>query len=328
MARLLGVSVATTNHKMTRVQHLVHGLIAAVALLLLAQPSWMPRAEFGKAIGEAFLIALLVIYLVEVQSHKRLEDSAEAMIRKIGKNIIPLIYGHELPSPLVEALEASTLEQPVYRERLRIDVELQPVDKNRADGTVEKLCRVEATYTYQLVNCSDSQVARPLRMVLERDKWLTEIIANGQVDPAFHYVKIDSVLYVEAHKEAAVRSRLKVPAEAKTKPLGALTGWSKDGNNLEFVEKEFAIPPGGRIEVSFSGTLYKRNSDNEVCASFYPTLGVSLNVSTADFDVEARFPGEDEDISTDVGGLTCRWSYDAPLLAGQSVLFWWRPKKP
>ena len=389
--------MSSPKPKMGSAQHLLHLLIFLGGVLLVAKPSWMPAPEIGKAVGEAFLIALVVIYLVEVHSHKRLENTAEEIIRKIGKNIIPLVYGHELPLQLVEALEKSTLQQPVYRDKMRLHVELTPASLPRATplppvsmtlpetdtsglgqnrlrserrGVVadwqladdpkttevssraetvelaasvgltptspipmatsapkmERLCRLASTYSYTLINCSDEAVKNPLKVLLERDKWLADIIAEGRSDPFLEYVKVGDTLYVDAAHRGEVLARLSLPPETSVRTLETKTGPCPDGNGLLFEEESFQIPAKGRVDISFHGVLHKRYSDNEVWSTFYPTLEVDLSISSVDFDVEARFPEEGTMLKTDLGGMSRRWSYNAPLLAGQAVLFWWRPK--
>ncbi len=319
--------MAHPTQRMSKLQHSVHAVLALAAFILLAKPEWMPRPEFGKAVGEAVLIALLIIYLVEVHSHKRLGDTAEDMIRKIGKNIIPLVYGHELPTPLVEALEANTLQQPVYREKMRLDVELTPTQLGKTNGELEQLCRLETTYSYALVNCSDDPVKRPCRISLERDKWLAERIAGNDSDPVMEYVQVGNLLYVDEENKAKVIQKLNFKDGSCIRPLIAYINPSPDGNVVTFEESNFVLPPRGRCEIAFNGVLFKRYSDNEVWSTAYPTLGVSLSVTSVHFEVEARFPDSAVKLLTNQGAMTSRWAYDAPLLAGQAVIFWWRPKK-
>jgi hypothetical protein len=334
---------------MSRSQHLVHIALGALAIVFLAKPGWNPWPELGKAVGEAFLIALLVIYLVEIHSHQRLEDTAEEIIRKIGKNIIPLIYGHELPPALVEALESNTLKQPVYRDKVHLDIELTSANLPRSRTSIhgadsaketleyaeaaaetaadmnEKLCKLANTYSYTLINCSDEAFTDTLRVALEWDKWLAEIIADGKSNPSLEYVKVGGILYVEADDKAKVLSKLSLPETTVVKDLHSMIRGTPDGSLL-FEETAFSIPPKGQVDISFHGVMYKRYSDNEVWSTFYPTLEVTLSVSSVEFDVEARFPDSGDMLRTNQGDMTNRWVYDAPLLTGQSVIFWWRPK--
>ena len=184
---------------MSLVQHLFHLLLGIVALIFIAEPAWIPAVaqHFLKAVGEACVIALLVIYLVELHSHKRLEKTATEMIRKVGKNIFGLVYGHELPSAFVDLLEATTLEKPIYREKIHLNYEIQALQVARVDGAIEDICVLRSTHHFNLVNCSDEDVDHNVRIYLERDIWLAEIVAENATDPKFEYVRIDNTVYTE-----------------------------------------------------------------------------------------------------------------------------------
>lgn len=309
-----------------RTQQLLHALVAVVGLLLISEPAWLPVKHFFAAVGEACIIAVLVIYLVEVYSHKRLEETAAGLISKVGKNIFGLVYGHELPPHLVDALEA-TLSSPVYRDRMHLDVELAKVSLKRKDAGEKDLCRLINSYRFELVNCSDSSQDRPFALSLERDKNLAEIIDAKLADPKFQYVKVGNSFYCDPLCKDELIRRLSLPTTIQYLPIEKHLEVRENGNELSFTLEKIAIPGNGRIEVMFSGVLYKQDSDNEVWRTAYSTLGVSLSASSTDFEVEARFPA-DGVAGTNLGALTSRWTYDAPLLGGQFVIYWWRPRKP
>ena len=306
--------------------HITNALLGAVALGLMSEWATETIGHLAKSAGEALFIALAVIYIVEYQSHKRLEESALQMIRKIGKNIFGLVYGHELPGPFMDALEKTMLEQPVYRERMHLAVDLSSTELVNLEGVNEKLCKLSCTYTFTLVNCSDTQAERPITVFLERDKWLAERFPSNTSEPQLEYLQIGTQLYVDMDKAEKVKHQLS-STNATIKPLSDLVAQSDDGNELVFSERSVVIPANGRLQVKFGGVLYKRYSDNEVWSTSYPTLGVFLTVTSVDFEIEARFPTSGTMLSTDLGDVTSRWDYDAPLLAGQSVIYWWRPKK-
>jgi len=307
-------------------QHILHALLAAIAFGLMSETAIKGVGHLSKSVGEAILIALLVIYLVEVQSHKRLEESAIQMIKKVGKNIFGLVYGHELPSRFVEALEKTMLEQPVYRESMHLAVELTSTELTNSAGVNEKLCKMHCTFSFTLMNCSDAPAKQPIQVALERDKWLAELYPDNASEPFLEYLRINNDLYVRPEDAEKVKRQL-TAVDLKIKPLTDLGTDKSDGNELVFCQPDTIIPAKGSVQVKFGGVMYKRYSDNEVWSTFFPTLAVFLTVTSVDFEVEARFPTSGEVLSTNLGDTTSRWEYDAPLMSGQSVIYWWRPKK-
>lgn len=310
---------------LSKTHHLAHVVLFLIACFFISEPSFLPFTKFFKAFGEACLIALLVIYLVEVNSHKRLEETAADMIRKVGKNIFGVVYGHVLPNKLVDAIE-TTLERPIYRDRMKIDIELIPVALNRIDGNKEPACQYRHTYSYSLVNCSDSDVIQNVQINLERDKWLAEVIANNESQPIIEYVLIGSTLY--AHDDAldSISRRLNRLPSLLNKSLADHIIGSVDGNQISFSAEGITIPADSKIDITFNGLLVKRNSDNEVWATSFPTLGVNVTATSNHYEIEARFPSDDL-VPTNQSSLSYKWVYDSPMLSGQSVIFWWRPKK-
>lgn len=314
------------EHGLVLRNHISNALLLAIAFGLMSDAAVEYFGHLSKSLGEALVIALVVIYVVEYQSHKRLEESALQMITKIGKNIFGLVYGHELPSPFMEALEKTMLEQPVYRERMHIAAQLSSTELKNNDGEIEWLCKLSCTYTFNLINCSDAPAAQPITVFLERDKWLAERFPENSSEPELEYLRIGNTLYIDADNEQRIRRQLSA-TNLDAKPIANLVFSSDNGNELVLKEPNVVIPANGSVQIQFGGVLYKRYSDNEVWSTSYPTLGVSLDVTSVDFEVEARFPSSGAMLSTNLGDVTSRWSYDSPLLAGQSVIYWWRPKK-
>jgi hypothetical protein len=203
--------------------------------------------HLSKSVGEAILIAVLVIYLVELQSHQRLEETAVQMIKKVGRNIFGLVYGHELPTPFSESLERM-LQQPIYRDQMDLDVHLRSVKLNGTDGAQHQLCRLQCTFSYDLVNCSDQPVTQSIQVFLERDKWLAELVSNDQTDPVLEYLKIGNDLYVHPDRSLEIQARLSAYG-TETHPLDALINEGDNGNELVFRKEGVTIPANGRVSV-------------------------------------------------------------------------------
>jgi hypothetical protein len=313
---------------MTAGQHAANFALFVIAAFFISEPPVVPELarHFFKALGEAFVIALVVIYLVESRSHMRMEHTAVKMIQKIGRNIFGVVYGHELPAKFVDALEETALSRPVYRETMTIHYELSSASLPRIDGKPdEEVCKLAAAYSFALVNCSDEPVTHGVRLFLERDKWLAKLLGDEAVDPVFEYVVVGDTLYVDAVSTAKIKARLKLPDGCDVEPLEKYLMRSDNGNTLTFKLKDVSIPPASPLRVDFSAIMTKRYSDNEVWSNGFPSLGAKLIASSSDFEVEARFPDNDS-TATNRTELTSTWVYDRPMLVGQAVIVWWRPK--
>jgi hypothetical protein len=316
----------------TRLQHLVHLLILIISLVLISEPKILESTylgvKFWKALGEAGLIALFVIYLVEAQSHKRLEETAVKMISQVGRGIFGLVYGHELPEKIVKTLEESTLKQPIYRDRMFLNYELTA--KNfEVKGQDVKLCELASSHSFKLINCSDKMQPIPVTVYLERDKWLTTQSGVGAADtePTIYYVQIGSKIYYDPSKlELIEKIRGTIDTSMIKEDISKYVKQTDEGNKLTFCVTHVEIPAHGTLDVSYSGLLHKRYSDNEFWTTKYPTQGVSLSITTNDYEVNVDFPDSPEPTKETSGKMTQKWEYDDVMLKGHSVVFWWYPK--
>jgi hypothetical protein len=319
---------------MSLTQHLVHIVISAVCLYFISEPTHLTEnlhsIKFLKSLGEAGLIALVIIYLIEMQSHKRLEKTAEKLISKVGRRFFGLVYGHDLPDELIRAVENNTLDRPVYREHMDMQYELTAKNiRTGKNSEIVTLCEIASLQSYKLFNCAEDPVDIPVRIYLERDKWLISHsdVPKEHTEPLILYVQIGTTIYLdEESRDKVIAKRGPLQASLNVKPLKPLVTTKDEGNKLYFEIDKISLPGKSELSISYAGVLHKRNSDNELWTTSYSTLKTNLSITSNDYDINVDFPSDHEPNCTRTG-MNSRWMYNEVLLKGQAITFWWLPKQ-
>lgn len=96
--------------------------------------AWLP----GLAILEALLrdgaialtIAIVLAFTADKFAKKKIDQMVADSIQKMRVNVWKGIYGRDLPDPLIDEVEGTVLETKFVRSEYKINVELEPIQRD------------------------------------------------------------------------------------------------------------------------------------------------------------------------------------------------------
>ena len=282
----------------------------------------LPPAEmfsaFFKELGVAFVVAAIVGMLVEVKAKEHDAERSEQLRLDVAKDATFALFGLFHDPDFVRAVIRCNL--------------------------MAEVVRTDMTQTYRLRNLTDEEAAtvNPKSPVDAKKRF---VMLDMEQHFTFKNVSSGTVIH---RVGLGVARRSGVGASAVTKANFVRLG-DKPALSAEEIEAsvdvdqsnetylhytwERELRPQDRLSVDANVQCLKERSDNEVWASFFPTMGeVKLNLVVMPdmaFGLRPVTNGESEEIDAVPfpGRLSKSWVLKGPLLRHNSAVFWWRTQE-
>lgn len=251
----------------------------------------------SKEIGMALMIAIIVVYAVELITRHKHEERAEQSINSIKQNIFQGVFSRYIPESVFKEVEDCLLYSNLSRTDYKIQVNLAPLDlQQESPPKSEEHYIAEYYSSYELVNNSEQDIKEMVRFDVE--------VPN---EP--QYESLTQITLFKVNDEEHV---------TKAKPI-------RTENGRCLYETEVTIPGDGKVSVVMTGCTVKRKIDHEIWLVLYPTDGVHLTINPPpDLDVKVK-ASNSKDIEREnpdaVGSQI--WSLKSGIFPHQSVIMWW-----
>lgn len=283
--------------------------------------------EFLKDLGFAGIIAVIIIFTVEVFNKRRqrkevekLTDWAQEFIerttKQIKRDVLVAVLRRFVHKSVVDEMDRCLRAAVVYRKNLVITYTLHVLG-----GTVSRPNQIKTTT--QDVH-PDQQYSDRLKCEMHT----TYDLHNWSTQSVTHTVCLD----VERPLEASLKKLCKITAieigrEALTQDkIKENSSWTTA--HLQF-RRDIEIPEGKTIHVSTTAVTVKQKTDMENYVCYLPTSNLTLIVGCPkrDLDVQAVANHSQNLIPrTAPNEYSKLWQLEYGIFPHQSVTFWWSPK--
>jgi hypothetical protein len=290
---------------------------AALIMLLLAVGIEHPifnaveyeSAIFNKHAGSALLkelaFALLIALVISlgIDRRAREEDARIAAQTRqvIAEDVFKGVFASELPPDYIQAVVKTTLKCPVIREYLDADFTISELsDEERVLG------KVGADYV--------------------RFKQITRYrLKNVSLLPTVHPIRYAHPIRSGALASLAGVQRFRIGANDLS--TADIANVREASNHVASYVKEIRIEPGETIDVLIEAATIKHRSDNEIWATFLPTLSYDLAMTIEPRNivggVRAITATQLTEVYRDREGGGGRWSIEGPILPNESIVIFW-----
>lgn len=294
-----------TNHSFTILIFVIGVLFIAghyIAIGQSGEEGWILKSFLYviKDVGIAFIVSVVVLYAIEILTHRNKERATDKLVKDINKNLFGAIYNRYIPDIIFNEVERCLMANGVVRSNYRVVYTLKKKNEGIDVPDGYYLCTLRSRY--KLKNIAGGPVDEIVRARLELP-----------IDDNLHkYVK-----FCKAKIDGQTLNESDIEKHS-----------SSDKNNTTFSFK-VTVPPEG-LEVDLQGQMLKKLTDQEVWTTSYPAEGLELIIiSPLDCKVKAfanhskssQVEEDRENISDDAQKYELKLNYG--IIPFQSFVIWW-----
>jgi hypothetical protein len=265
-------------------------------------------ALYMKELGVAFLVAGIVIRVVEKRAKELDNERADQLRREVAHDAIFSIYGLRHRTDFINATIETNLQARIVRENMTMKYEVRAPTREEAELVLPSagedalqrfaVLEMELRYTFRNVASKESSFLVPCTMPLRQGEGARSLTKAT-------YVSLGGVSLTEQQIADA--------AQARAEEL--VYQWN------------YTLSPGGTLDLVIYAQCLKERSDAEVWGSLFPTMGditlsmtvpagLSFGVRDHSNAILKEEPGPNSNSKT--------WTMSGPLLTHNSIIFWWR----
>lgn len=253
-----------------------------------------------KEIGMAMVIAIMLVYSIELVTRKRHDLAAEKWQNEANKNVFRSIYKRYIPEAVFAEVESCLLNSKVYRDDYTINYTLRDMEEHELKMASNDHFIAEVKSRYTLINTTDSDI-----------KHLVTV--NLDVPNEDDFVKFTTITSVKADNVELL----------KACPIVT----DVDGKCL--FQSEIIVSAGGQKEIIMQGQTAKRKIDSEVWSSRLPSTGLDIFItSPAGVEVKCNANNSSKIIMNEARNFSNVevWELKNGIFPYQSVIMWWNGK--
>lgn len=262
-----------------------------------------------KELGIAFLVAGIIIGVVEQRVIKHDSERADRLRRQVAHDAIFSIYGLRHRTDFINAAVETNLQAPVVRENLKMHYEVRPPTKEEAelvlpgaaDEALQRFVVMEMELSYAFKNVASKEI--PLTIPY------TVPLRQGSGAR-----KLTRVTWARIGGRNLSDDEIADASEARAEEL--VYHWER------------TLAPGELIEVNITAQCLKERSDAEVWGCLFPTMGdVNLRLKVPEglhFGVRDHSNASLAEMPGPPNPTAKTWTMSGPLLTHNSIIFWWR----
>lgn len=265
---------------------------------------------FLRELGIAFLVAGIIIRVVEKRAKEHDSQRADRLRREVAHDAIFSIYGLRHRTDFINAAVERNLQARIVRENMTMEYEVRPPTKDEAelvlpgagDDALRRfvVLRMDLTYTFRNVASEEVTLRIPYTIPLRQGSGARKLTKAN-------WVCIGGTELSEHEIGAA--------AEERAEEL--VYQWIR------------TLPPGETLEMNISAQCLKERSDSEAWGCLFPTMGdITLSLKVPEglsFGVRDHSNATLIERRAKMPSLTSKtWTMVGPLLTHNSIIFWWR----
>lgn len=259
---------------------------------------WKTILVIVKDVGIAFIVSVVVLYVIEISTHKKRELAAEKLARKMNEDVFKAVYHKYIPPIIFNEVERCLMGSGVIRSEYRV--------------------------TYALRKSKDELLKNHYLCTL-RSRYMLKNIAGGPVDEIVR-ARLELPITKELH--TFVKFTKVIIGERELSEEEITNALVSDGKNKTF-SLEVLVPLGG-LNVDVHSQLVKRLTDQEVWTTSYAADGIELTIhSPSDCRVEgfanhskSKHVIEDREV-LDEGVRKYELKLNYGIIPHQSFVIWW-----